>query len=134
MPDSFDKATRSRVMSRIRSGGNRSTERRFRAALASRGVRGWIVRPAGVAGRPDILFPRRRVAVFLDGCFWHGCPEHFKPPSSNRAYWSQKIAVNRERDRGASDFLKAEGMRVVRLWEHELRDSLSASVRRVLGA
>ena len=131
MPDPFDLPTRSRIMSRIRSKGNRSTERRFRASLASNGVRGWKMHLPGVEGSPDIVFPERRVAVFLDGCFWHGCPTCYTPPASNRAYWSAKLLRNRERRRTVAKLLRAQGFRVVELWEHELRQDMGACVAKV---
>lgn len=68
--------------------------------------------------RADLVFPRRRVAVFVDGCFWHGCPEHFVEPRSNRDWWVEKIAANQTRDRGTNAHLVAMGWTVVRLWEH----------------
>lgn len=69
--------------------------------------------------RADIVFTRRRIAVFIDGCFWHGCPEHFVAPKVNADYWGPKIARNRERDHETSARLVAEGWSVMRFWEHE---------------
>lgn len=74
------------------------------------------------AGRPirvDVAFPRARVAAFVDGCFWHACPEHGTQPRSNREYWDRKLALNVERDRDVADRLRADGWRVIRVWEHE---------------
>jgi len=71
------------------------------------------------APRPDVVFPRQRVAVFIDGCFWHGCPSHGVRPQTNAAYWSAKIRRNQERDRSNTDVLRAAGWDVVRVWEHE---------------
>jgi DNA mismatch endonuclease (patch repair protein) len=81
--------------------------------------------------RPDIAFTSRRVAVFIDGCFWHACPEHGSKPKSNEWYWSPKLTRNVERDRAADAALVAAGWRVVRVWEHE---SLEAAVAAVLAA
>ncbi|WP_425842697.1 very short patch repair endonuclease [Agrococcus sp. TSP3-2-1] len=69
--------------------------------------------------RADIVFTRRRVVVFIDGCFWHGCPEHFIAPKANAAYWGPKIARNIARDVDTNERLEAEGWRVLRFWEHE---------------
>jgi DNA mismatch endonuclease, patch repair protein len=69
--------------------------------------------------RADLVFPRARVAVFVDGCFWHGCPDHPRPPKSNAAWWEAKLARNRERDTETSARLIAEGWEVLRVWEHE---------------
>lgn len=75
--------------------------------------------PSGVRVRPDIVFTARKVAVFVDGCFWHVCPEHGREPTSNEWYWTPKLRRNVERDRAADAALQAAGWRVVRLWEHE---------------
>lgn len=69
--------------------------------------------------RSDLLFTRARIAVFVDGCFWHGCPEHAKPPSANGPFWAAKIARNRERDRETDAMLEAAGWLSLRFWEHE---------------
>jgi DNA mismatch endonuclease, patch repair protein len=73
-----------------------------------------------ILGRPDIVFPKARVAVFIDGCFWHGCPLHGVRPKSNREFWNQKLRKNRVRDRKVSRALKSDGWRVLRFWEHEV--------------
>ncbi|WP_192759592.1 very short patch repair endonuclease [Actinomadura algeriensis] len=75
--------------------------------------------PGGVRVRPDIVFTARRVAIFVDGCFWHVCPEHGREPTSNEWYWTPKLRRNVERDQAADAALQAAGWRVVRLWEHE---------------
>jgi len=77
--------------------------------------------------RPDITFTRRRVAVFVDGCFWHGCPEHQRKPRSNVDYWKPKLDANVARDRRVDAALLAAGWRVVRVWEHE--DPADAAAR-----
>jgi DNA mismatch endonuclease (patch repair protein) len=81
--------------------------------------------------RPDIAFTSRKVAVFVDGCFWHACPEHGSAPKSNEWYWSPKLAKNVERDRAADEALAQAGWTVVRLWEHVALDD---AVARVIGA
>jgi DNA mismatch endonuclease (patch repair protein) len=88
-----------------------------------------------VAARPiarlprtaDLVFPLARVAVFVDGCFWHGCPLHFKPPRTNMAYWGPKIARNQARDAAVDAALREAGWQVVRIWEHE--DPVAAATR-----
>ncbi|WP_280367827.1 very short patch repair endonuclease [Nocardia wallacei] len=82
--------------------------------------------------RPDIVFTARKVAVFVDGCFWHVCPEHGREPTTNEWYWTPKLRRNIERDRAADAALAAAGWRVVRLWEHEGLDSSVATVTRAL--
>lgn len=132
MTDFLSKETRSRVMARIRS-KNTSPELALRSALFTRGVRGWRVHPRTIPGKPDIAFTRWRVAVFVDGCFWHGHPDYFTPGKSG-AYWDQKIARTKERDRVANETLAAEGWDVLRFWDFDVEDDLDGCVRQVLDA
>jgi DNA mismatch endonuclease, patch repair protein len=88
---------------------------------------------SGVRVRPDIVFTARRVAVFVDGCFWHCCPEHGTQPASNTWYWEPKLARNVERDRAADTALAGAGWTVVRFWEHESIDAAVAVVVARLG-
>ena len=87
---------RSRAMAAVRGRGNKTTERGLRLGLVRGGVRGWKLRPKGLRGNPDFLFPEARVAIFVDGCFWHGCPDCGHVPRTNRAFWAAKIERNRE--------------------------------------
>ncbi len=107
-------------MRAIKAKGNKSTERRLRALLAQAGIRGWKLHPEGLPGKPDFLFPEACLAVFVDGCYWHGCPQCGHAPTVNRPYWSAKIAGNAARDQRNAIKLKEAGLRVLRLWEHEL--------------
>ncbi len=118
--DVFSKAKRSEVMSRIRGADTKSTERRLAALLRAHGVAGWRLRDPNVLGRPDIYFSKARIAVFVDGCFWHGCRRCFTMPAQNRPFWKSKIAGNIQRDRLVNRRLKRAGTLVIRLWEHEL--------------
>lgn len=126
MTDTVDKQTRSELMSRIRSKGNRSTELAMRMALVRAGISGWRLHPKDVTGKPDFVFPVAKVAVFVDGCFWHGCPECGHIPKSNTKYWEEKIRKNTERDQRQRSKLIDEGWIVVRVWEHELQHSTHA--------
>ena len=119
MADVFSKKKRSQVMAAIRSRGNKGTELKLVAILRSAGITGWR-RHQSVTGHPDFIFRRERVAVFVDGCFWHGCPKHGRKPGSNRAYWLPKLRRNRERDATVKRSLRSAGWRVIRLWEHDL--------------
>lgn len=132
MADTFDTRQRSAVMARVRSRGNASTELRVVAALKAAGVTGWR-RHLKVTGSPDFVFPRERVALFVHGCFWHGCRcEAGRLPASRRDYWEPKIARTRIRDRRNRDRLRRLGYRVVQVWEHEL--DATAWLRRLLRA
>jgi DNA mismatch endonuclease (patch repair protein) len=97
-------------------------EIRLRAALHARGLRfraDLLVEAGGVRVRPDVVFTRRKVAVFVDGCFWHCCPDHGNTPKANRAYWSPKLARNRARDQRVNSALLEAGWVVLRVWEHD---------------
>lgn len=93
----------------------------IRRLLFAQGLRYRIhfgIRAGGILVKPDIVFPGRRVAVFVDGCFWHSCPEHGTNPKVNTGYWGAKLERNRERDKLVNQKLEAEGWHVVRIWEH----------------
>lgn len=120
--DRLSATARSRLMGRIRSRGAKSTEKRLRALLIRSGLRGWkLGHNAGLPGSPDVIFPRRKLAVFVDGCFWHGCRRCRSLPMTNALFWRKKILGNRARDRRASRDLRKLGWRVSRIWEHDLR-------------
>lgn len=82
--------------------------------------------------RPDIVFPTRKLAVFIDGCFWHGCPVHGEVPVSNRDFWLAKLARTKERDALQTQMLEAAGWGVLRVWEHEPIDAITACIRRAV--
>jgi DNA mismatch endonuclease (patch repair protein) len=127
MTDVFTPDERSRVMAAVRSRGNRSTETALAVALRAAGITGWR-RHYPILGKPDFAFPRHRLAIFLDGCFWHGCPKCGEIPASNRSYWERKIGRNVERDRRHTKELRRRGWAVLRIWEHRLRGAGIASV------
>ena len=121
-------------MSRVRGRGNQKTELRVVELFRSYGITGWR-RNAAVDGRPDFVFPSKRVAVFVDGCFWHGCLKHGAIPSNNRNFWKQKLAQNKVRDLMTNKLLRSCGWRVIRIWQHELaRRNEHAVIRRVRAA
>lgn len=80
-------------------------------------------------GKPDFVFPRAKVAVFVDGCFWHGCPEHYKAPKARSGYWQKKLFVNRKRDEIVTAEFQTLGWIVIRIWEHDLKTEQSRTVR-----
>jgi len=130
--DRLDSITRSALMSRVKSRGAKSTERRLRALLVQSGTRGWLLgHRFGLPGRPDFVFPKARVAVFVDGCFWHGCRRCRTIPKSNHPFWAAKIGVNQARDRRVTRALRACGWNVVRIWEHELREDSPRTLERI---
>jgi DNA mismatch endonuclease (patch repair protein) len=117
--DTISKAKRSQVMAAIRSKGNRETELKLVAILRAAGITGWR-RHQSLPGRPDFIFRAKRLAIFVDGCFWHGCPQHGRMPEANGRYWREKIARTIGRDRAVVRRLKADGWRVIRFWGHSL--------------
>ena len=132
--DTVDKNTRSRMMSRVRSKGNKSTERRLRAALVQAAISGWRLHPTHIEGTPDFYFPQDRLVVFVDGCFWHGCPKCERRSKSRTDFWNKKRDQNRARDDRVDATLRDGGFSVLRVWEHELKDDLAAVVKRIIAA
>ncbi len=121
VPDVFTKAKRSQVMAAIRSRGNKATELRLATLLRAASITGWR-RHQPLPGRPDFIFRGARLAVFVDGCFWHGCRWHCRMPKSRRAFWTAKIRRNKARDRYVTAALRSRGWRVLRVWEHSFRE------------
>ncbi|WP_370936128.1 very short patch repair endonuclease [Amycolatopsis sp. cg13] len=121
-------------MSKIRSRDTKP-ELRLRAALHRRGLRYRIgVRPVGSVRRTaDIVFGPSRVAVMVDGCFWHGCPEHHRPSSRNSGWWKDKIEGNIRRDRETDKTLGEAGWLVIRVWEHESAHEAAERIAEVVG-
>jgi DNA mismatch endonuclease (patch repair protein) len=109
-------------MSRIRGKRNERTELRLARLMRASGIFGWR-RHLPIPGRPDFSFRNQKVAVFVDGCFWHGCPRCFRLPRQNRAFWKPKIEGNRKRDRSVNGRLRRLGWKVVRIRECQLKDS-----------
>lgn len=120
MADFLTASQRSALMSRVRSRGNFSTELRLITLLRRERILGWR-RGYPLPGRPDFVFLRLRVALFVDGCFWHGCPRHSRTPVTNSDFWREKIERNITRDRKVNNELRKRGWKIVRVWHHELK-------------
>lgn len=133
MADVFSAAKRSEIMSRVKSRGNLATEVRLLKFFREQRISGWR-RSFPVFGKPDFVFPKKRLAVFVDGCFWHGCPIHGSLPATNVDFWMDKIERNKARDRLVNRELRRQGWHIVRFWQHELKDpkKLSSQFRRYL--
>jgi DNA mismatch endonuclease, patch repair protein len=129
MPERLSKKRRSEIMAKVRSRGNATTELRLMRLLRRHKITGWR-RHAPIFGRPDFLFQKTRVALFVDGCFWHGCPRCYSAPQSSRAFWRNKIQSNRRRDLIVNRRLKREGWKVIRIWECRL-DRPSAFLQKI---
>lgn len=115
----FGKLTRAELMARVRSRGNKTTEERFTAILGRERITGWR-RHQSLFGNPDFVWRSRRLAVFLDGCFWHGHTCRNLSPRTNARVWTRKIEKNKARDRLVNRRLRASGWIVLRIWECEL--------------
>jgi DNA mismatch endonuclease (patch repair protein) len=132
--DPLSPTQRSERMGLVAGKRNRSTELRVEQILRANGVRGWTKHPTDVSGRPDFYFPRRRLAVFVDGCFWHKCPTcNRRLPSSRAHFWRAKLSSNRARDQRVTRKLRQGGFHVMRVWEHALaKPGWLARLRRML--
>jgi DNA mismatch endonuclease (patch repair protein) len=121
-------------MSRIRGKGNQKTEIRLAMLLRKAGIRGWR-RHLPIPGRPDFSFRKKKVAVFVDGCFWHGCPRCFRLPKQNRAFWKAKIEGNRKRDLSVNGRLRRLGWKVIRIRQCQLKysDRVLSRIRKGVG-
>ena len=130
MVDVLNQQQRSYCMSRIRGKGNLKTELELIRIFKEHGLTGWR-RNQRLFGRPDFIFPKARLAVFVDGCFWHGCSLHSNVPTTNQAFWVRKIDGNKLRDLVVSKTLKQQGWSVIRIWEHDLRKRPKACATRI---
>ncbi len=131
--DVFTKLRRSEVMSRIRSRGNKDTELRMIELFHAHRIAGWR-RGQRLFGKPDFVFRRERLAVFVDGCFWHGCPrpKHAPLPKNRADWWAKKLAQNKTRDRIVTRTLRSQGWEVIRVWECSLtRKNLPRTAKRL---
>jgi DNA mismatch endonuclease, patch repair protein len=108
-------------MSKIRGSGNRSTELALIRIFREYKISGWR-RNHPLFGKPDFAFPEKKMVVFVDGCFWHGCPKHGNTPKNNRKFWEQKIGANRKRDQRVNRMLRSHSWSVQRIWEHDIRN------------
>jgi DNA mismatch endonuclease, patch repair protein len=120
----------SRVMRKM-GRANTAPELALRRALTDAGLR-YRLHRRDLPGRPDICFGPARVAVFVDGCFWHGCPEHCVMPKANRQFWADKLAANRVRDRAKDDALTGMGWLPVHVWEHEHPPTASSRIAQLV--
>jgi DNA mismatch endonuclease (patch repair protein) len=124
--------TRSEIMTRVKHKDS-AAELALRSTLHAKGLRFRLHRRVeGV--NVDIVFPGPKVAVFVDGCFWHGCPEHATYPKSNQDYWLPKLAANKERDERQSNRLRKSGWKVIRVWEHDCLPIAANIVSRIMEA
>lgn len=118
--DTFSKKERSQIMAKVKSKGNRSTELKAIQIFNELNIIGWR-RNYPVKGKPDFVFLKYKIAVFIDGCFWHGCKDHCRMPNSNQDYWQKKIKKNKIRDIIVNTRFSNRKWIVIRIWEHDLK-------------
>lgn len=122
MSDNLKPDDRKRTMQAVKSKGTRLEKQLF-AMLSRMGISGWKKNVKDILGKPDVAFLNRKIAIFVDGCFWHGCPHcHRKLPKTNHEYWERKIKRNVELAEFYNEQLSREGWTVIRIWEHEIKD------------
>ncbi len=124
MTDNLTPHDRHKAMRAVKSKGTKP-ERQLFSMLAGMGLNGWRKHADDVTGKPDVVFEKEKIAIFVDGCFWHGCPhcKRLLKPQTNRDYWEQKIKRNVERAQKYNQQLAGQGWKVMRIWEHEIRDA-----------
>lgn len=125
MADTISKEQRSKNMKAIRS--QSKLENLFTKHLWSQGLR-FRKNVRTLKGKPDIAIQKYKIVIFIDSCFWHGCPLHFKPPKSNQEFWDKKIFRNKERDKEVNEYYIQRGWNLRRVWEHEIKKNLEATI------
>lgn len=132
MADVFDKQTRSSIMQKVSSNGNKSTELRLIKAFQKYGITGWK-RHYKVKGHPDFVFLKKRVAIFVDGCFWHGHDCRNTRPKDNQEYWEKKRERNMRHDKEVTAMFENRGWTVLRIWECELKKkNIVATMQKII--
>lgn len=132
MADVFDKAKRSEIMKKVRSKGNKSTEIKLIELFKENNIHGWR-RNYQVKGHPDFVFLDKRIAIFVDGCFWHGHDCRNTRPKDNQDYWTKKRERNMKHDKDITEYFENRGWTVIRIWECELtRKNTSAKVNNLI--
>lgn len=129
MADIFSKEARSRIMRGAKSKDTRP-ELRLRKALWKKGLR--YRTHYKLSGSPDIVFPSKRVAIFVHGCFWHFCAQHGHIPSTNRGFWRKKLERNKQRDKENVKELRKQGWHTLTIWEHDVNNSLQKAVKKII--
>jgi DNA mismatch endonuclease (patch repair protein) len=129
MTDVLTQEQRKLNMSRIR-GKNTGPEIKLRKMLWSQGIRGYRIH-YNLPGKPDIVFTKKKIAIFIDGCFWHKCPACFQEPETRKEFWMKKIQSNVDRDKKVNEQLKADGWTILRFWEHDVRKNPDTIVKKI---
>jgi len=125
---------RSKAMVAVKGRGNKTTEKRLRYAMVSAAISGFKVQPRGIIGNPDFIFEEQRLAIFVDGCYWHGCPKCGHIPKTRSEFWKAKIGRTKQRDIEKTQALREEGYIVLRFWEHQLKNGSSPCIEKIRDA
>lgn len=129
MADTVPKEERSIIMSKIRS-RNTSIELNLRHELFQKGFRNYRIKNT-IYGKPDLIFPKQKIAIFIDWCFWHWCKKCLRMPHTNKKYWKQKIENNILRDKLVNKVLKKEWRKILRFWEHQIKKELNSVIEKI---
>lgn len=128
--DKVSKEIRSKTMRAVRS-NNSKMEVAFRRLLFSKGIR-YRKNVSDLPGKPDIAIKNKKLVIFLDSCFWHGCPQHLRRPQSNQDYWNRKVEINIERDQKINSEYKKLKWKILRFWEHEIKNNAGECINTLL--
>ncbi|KKR47093.1 MAG: mismatch endonuclease Vsr protein [Candidatus Woesebacteria bacterium GW2011_GWC1_43_10b] len=131
MVDIHSREIRSKNMRAIKSCGNKSTERKAVILLRQNKISGWKRQYKQLKGTPDFVFVKQRMAIFVDGCFWHGCPKCYKAPRTNRKFWAEKIEKNVNRDRKTDKIIRNLGWKSLHFWEHDFKYNSERVVKKI---
>jgi DNA mismatch endonuclease (patch repair protein) len=130
MTDVLTPKQRTYNMSQIR-GKNTTPEIKLRKMLFAAGIRGYRIH-YNLPGKPDVVFIKKKIAIFVDGCFWHKCPVDFQEPATRKEFWIKKIQSNIDRDKKVNEQLKRDGWTVIRIWEHEIKKEPEKTVKKIV--
>jgi len=130
MPDTVSKKKRSEIMSKVRSKDSK-IEVDFRKAIWKAGFR-YRKNPTKYSGKPDLVLKKHKAVILVDSCFWHGCKKHCRLPATRKKYWTEKIERNKQRDKEVNRHYKKIGWKIIRAWEHEIKENQSKVIKKVI--
>ncbi len=130
MADKVSKQKRSEIMSKVKSKDSK-IEIDFRKAIWRAGLR-YRKNPPKYFGKPDLVLKKYKTVIFVDSCFWHGCKKHCRLPATRKKYWTEKIERNRKRDQEVNCYYRKIGWKIIRVWEHEIKNSLKETIKKVI--
>ncbi|MEZ7892706.1 MAG: very short patch repair endonuclease [Candidatus Wallbacteria bacterium] len=130
MTDTVDKQTRSKIMQKVKS-FDTSIEVKLRKELWKHEIKGWRKNYKKLIGKPDIVFTKYKIAIFINGCFWHGCPKCYRLPQTNKKYWINKVNKNTLRDKNNIKILMKIGWTVINFWEHEINNNILKCINKI---